>query len=100
MIDYKKAKQAEKMLMESGVPFMLTYDDADNHMICRASGSYPTIKEFVVTMMAQAAISVSSKYGEEVAMKELMGMMTVAAQQYCESTKETEKREGLNCGLC
>lgn len=96
MIDYKKAKQAEKMLMESGVPFMLTYDDTDKHMICRASGSYPTIKEFVVTMMAQAAISVSSKYGEEVAMKELMGMMTVAAQQYCEETKKGAEKHEFN----
>ncbi|WP_304106930.1 hypothetical protein [Phascolarctobacterium succinatutens] len=97
MIDYKKAKQAEKMLTESGVPFMLTYDDTDKHMICRASGSYPTIKEFVVTMMAQAAISVSNKYGEEPAMKELMGMMTAAAQQYCEAMKEVaEKHEVLN----
>ncbi len=97
MINYKKAKEAEKMLMESGVPFMLAYDDADKHMICRASGSYPTIKEFIVTMMAQAAISVNNKYGEEPAMKELMGMMTAAAQQYCEATKEgTEKHEALS----
>ena len=34
---------------------------------------------------------------EEPAMKELMGMMTAAAQQYCEATKEgTEKHEVLN----
>ena len=97
MINYKKAKEAEKMLMESGVPFMLAYDDTDKHMICRAFGSYPTLKEFIVTMMAQAAISVNNKYGEEPAMKELMGMMTVAAQQYCEATKEgAEKHEVLN----
>ena len=97
MINYKKAKEAEKMLMESGVPFMLAYDDTDKHTICRASGSYPTLKEFIVTMMAQTAISVNNKYGEEPAMKELMGMMTVAAQQYCEATKEgAEKHEVLN----
>lgn len=36
-------------------------------------------------------------YGEEAAMKELMGMMTEAAQQYCEETKKAaEKHEVLN----
>lgn len=97
MIDYKKAEQADNLLLESGVPFMLAYDNTDKHMICRAFGSYPTLKEFIVTMMAQAAVNVQSKYGEEVAMKELMSMMTKAAQQYCEATKkEAEKHEVLN----
>lgn len=53
-------------------------------------------KEFIVTMMVQAVVNVQSKYGEEAAMKELMGMMTEAAQQYCEATKEDEKCEVLN----
>lgn len=34
--------------------------------------------------------------GEEAAMKELMGMMTEAAQRYCEATKGDEKCEVLN----
>lgn len=67
-----------------------------NHMICRAFGNYPTLKEFIVTMMVQAVVNVQSKYGEEAAMKELMGMMTEAAQQYCEATKGDEKCEVLN----
>lgn len=96
MIDYKKAQKADKLLLESGVPFMLAYDDTDKHMICRASGSYPTLKGFIVTMMAQAAISVKNKYGEEPAMKELMSMMTAAAQQYCEAAENAEKHEVLN----
>lgn len=62
----------------------------------RAFGNYPTLKEFIVTMMVQAVVNVQSKYGEEAAMKELMGMMTEAAQQYCEETKGDEKREVLN----
>lgn len=95
MIDYKKAEQADKLLLESGVPFMLAYDDTAKHMICRAFGNYPTLKEFIVTMMAQALEDIQSKYGEE-AMKELMGMMTEAAQQYCEETKGDEKCEVLN----
>lgn len=50
-----------------------------------------------MTMMVQAVVNVQSKYGEEAAMKELMGMMTEAAQQYCEETKkEAEKHEVLN----
>lgn len=53
-------------------------------------------KEFIVTMMVQAVVNVQSKYGEEAAMKELMGMMTEAAQQYCEATKGDEKCEVLN----
>lgn len=96
MIDYKKADQACKMLEESGVPFMLAYDDTAKHMICRAFGNYPTLKEFIVTMMVQAVVNVQSKYGEEAAMKELMGMMTEAAQRYCEATKGDEKCEVLN----
>lgn len=97
MIDYKKAQKADKLLLESGVPFMLVYDNTDKHMICRAFGNYPTLKEFIVTMMVQAVVNVQSKYGEEAAMKELMGMMTEAAQQYCEETKkEAEKHEVLN----
>ena len=100
MIDYKKAEQADKLLLESGVPFMLVmlaYDDTAKHMICRAFGNYPTLKEFIVTMMVQAVVNVQSKYGEEAAMKELMGMMSEAAQQYCEETKkEAEKHEVLN----
>lgn len=97
MIDYKKAQKADTLLLESGVPFMLAYDNTDKHMICRAFGSYPTLKEFIVTMMAQAAVNIQNKYGEEAAMKELMGMMTEAAQQYCEETKKAaEKHEVLN----
>lgn len=80
MINYKKAQQADKLLLESGVPFMLAYDNTDKHMICRAFGRYLTLKEFIVTMMAQAAVNVQSKYGEEVAMQELMSMMTEAAK--------------------
>lgn len=86
----------DKLLLESGVPFMLAYDDTAKHMICRAFGNYPTLKEFIVTMMVQAVVNVQSKYGEEAAMKELMGMMTEAAQQYCEATKGDEKCEVLN----
>lgn len=48
MIDYKKAEQADKLLLESGVPFMLAYDNTDKHMICRAFGNYPTLKKFWV----------------------------------------------------
>ena len=50
----------------------------------------------IVAIMVQAVVNVQSKYGEEAAMKELMGMMTEAAQQYCEATKGDEKCEVLN----
>ena len=81
MIDYKNAQKADKLLLERGVPFMLVYDNTDKHMICRAFGNYPTLIEFIVTMMVQAVVYVQSKYGEEAAMKELMGKMTAAAHQ-------------------
>lgn len=96
MIDYKKAKQAEKLLLESGVPFTLAYNNTDKYMRCCVFGNYPIFKEFIVTMMVQAAVNVQSKYGEEAAMKKLMGMMTEAAQRYCEATKGDEKCEVLN----
>lgn len=96
MIDYKKAEQADKLLLESGVPFMLAYDDTAKHMICRAFGNYPTLKEFIVTTMAQALEDTQSKYGEETAMKDLLGMMTEVAQRYFEATKGDEKCEVLN----
>lgn len=96
MIDYKKAKQAEKLLLESGVPFTLAYNNTDKYMRCCVFGNYPTLKEFIVMMMVQAVVNVQSKYGEEAAMKELMGMMTEAAQRYCEATKGDEKCEVLN----
>ncbi|WP_304158230.1 hypothetical protein [Phascolarctobacterium succinatutens] len=96
MIDYKKAEQAEKLLLESGVPFTLAYNNTDKYMRCCVFGNYPTLKEFIVTMMVQAVVNVQSKYGEEAAMKELMGMMTEAAQRYCEATQGDEKCEVLN----
>ena len=57
---------------------------------------YGTYKEFIVTMMVQAVVNVQSKYGEEAAMKELMGMMTEAAQQYCAETKKGAEKHELN----
>ena len=96
MADYKKAEQAYELLKQSDVPFMVAFDNTDKHMICRAFGSYPTLKEFIVTMMVQAVVNVQSKYGEEAAMKELMGMMTEAAQQYCEETKKGAEKHELN----
>lgn len=88
MIDYKKAKQAEKLLLESGVPFTLAYNNTDKYMRCCVFGNYPTFKEFIVTMMVQAAVNVQSKYGEEAAMKELIGMMTEAHNGIAKQQKE------------
>lgn len=96
MIDYKKAKQAEKLLLESGVPFTLAYNNTDKYMRCCVFGDYPTLKEFIVTMMVQAVEDIQSKYGEEAAMKDLLGIMTEVVQRYCEATKGDEKCEVLN----
>lgn len=96
MIDYKKAEQAEKLLVESGVSFTLAYNNTDKYMRCCVFGDYPTLKEFIVTTMAQALEDTWSKYGEETAMKDLLGMMTEVAQRYFEATKGDEKCEVLN----
>ena len=96
MIDYKKAEQAEKLLMESGVSFTLAYNNTDKYMRCCVFGDYPTLKEFIVTTMAQAVEDMQSKYGEEVAMNSLLGMMTEVEQWYLEATKGDEKCEVLN----
>lgn len=87
MIDYKKAEQAEKLLQESGVPFMLLYQNHDYKCIICVRGQYPAIKSFIVDSMTQVAINVRGKYGEEMAMQELMSMMTRAAQQLCAETE-------------
>lgn len=63
MIDYKKAEQAKELLQE-----------------CGASGNYIILKSLIIGTMAQAALGVRGKYGEEMAMQELMNMMTEAAK--------------------
>ena len=96
MINYKKAKQAEKLLMESGVSFTLAYNNTDKYMRCCVFGDSPTLKEFIVTTMAQAVEDIQSKYGEEAAVKYLLGMMTEVEQRFFEATKGDEKCEVLN----
>lgn len=96
MIDYEKAEQAEKLLLESGIPFTLAYNNTDKYMRCCVFSDYPTFKEFIVTMIVQAVVDVQSKYGEEAAMKDLMDIMIEAAQRHCEATKGDEKCEVLN----
>lgn len=97
MIDYKKAEQAEKLLLESGVPFTLAYDNTDKYMRCCVFGDYPTLKEFIVTTIVQAVEDVQNKYGEEAAMKDLLDMMIEVMQRDCEETKKAaEKHEVLN----
>lgn len=96
MIDYKKAEQAERLLDESGVSFTLAYNNTDKYMKCCVFGDYPTLKEFIVATMAQVVEGMQSKYGEEAPMKELMGMMTEAAQRYLEATKKGAEKHELN----
>lgn len=92
-IDYTKAEQAKELLQESGASFIIAYNDSNNDDVVCASGNYIILKSLIIGTMAQAALSVRGKYGEEVALKELMSMMTGAAQQLCAETKGAEKHE-------
>lgn len=86
MIDYKKAEQAEELLQESGASFIIAYNDSNNDAVC-ASGNYIILKSLIIGTMVQAALGVRGKYGEEMAMQELMSMMIRAAQQLCAETE-------------
>lgn len=70
MIDYKKVEQAEKLLEESGVEYMLAYDKGDKHCSSKVNGQYPTIKNFIITAMWQAVKDVYSKHGGGMATSE------------------------------
>lgn len=87
MIDYKKAEQAKELLQESGASFIIAYNDSNNDDAVCASGNYIILKSLIIGTMVQAALSVRGKYGEEMAMQELMSMMTRAAQQLCAETE-------------
>ena len=92
-IDYAKIERAKELLEESGATYMVAYNDVDNHDFVCVQGNYIILKSLIIGTMAQAALSVRGKYGEEVALKELMSMMTGAAQQLCAETKGAEKHE-------
>lgn len=80
MINYKKAEQAKELLQECGASFIIAYNDSNNYDVVCESGNYIILKSLIIGTMAQAALGVYGKYGEEIAMKELMNMMTEAAK--------------------
>lgn len=81
MIDYKKAEEAERLLEESGVPFMLAYDKGDEHFSSRVSGEYPTIKKFVTTVMWQAIEYAYSQCGVGMASSEVFSMTSAVLER-------------------
>lgn len=90
MIDYEKAKKAEKLLEESGVEYMLAYGKGDKHCSSRVSGEYPTIKKFVTTAMWQAIEYVYSKCGVGMASGEVFAMASAVLERL--RAKEEEKQ--------
>lgn len=81
MIDYKKAKQSVELLEESGVNFVVAYgESADKHAVF-GSGQYPKLKCYVVDTMVHIAKNVCSRYGEDIARKELIEIALLAAEQ-------------------
>ena len=92
MIDYKKAEKAKELLQECGASFIMAYNDSNNDDVVCASGNYIMLKSLLIGTMAQAALGVRGKYGEEIAMKELMNMMTEAAKLvYSEKEQNNER---------
>lgn len=97
MIDYKKAEQAYELLKQSNAPFMVAYGNKDGETITfGVPGNYRILRCCLAQLIAEMGNGMRRNRGEEAAMKELMGMMTEAAQQYCEATKGDEKCEVLN----
>lgn len=100
MINYKKAEQAKELLQECGASFIIAYNDSNNDDVVCASGNYIILKSLIIGTMAQAALGVRGKYGEEMAMQELMSMMAEAeapedfkAVYYVDYVKEVPKYE-------
>lgn len=79
-IDYAKIERAKELLEESGATYMVAHNDVDNHDFVCVQGNYIILKSLIIGTMAQAALGVCGKYGEEMAMQELMSMMTEAAK--------------------
>lgn len=94
MIDYKKAEEAERLLEESGVPFMLAYDKGDKHFSSRVNGEYPTIKKFVTTVMWQAIEYAHSKCGGGMAASEAIEITSTVIERMRakEETKKSNER--------
>lgn len=87
MDNYKKAKQLVELLEKSGVNFVVAYSEsADKHAVY-GSGSYSKLKCYVVDIMVHIAKNVCSRYGEDIARKELIEMALLAAEQLHEENK-------------
>lgn len=63
MIDYEKAKQAQKLLEESGVPCILAYAKSNEAFGVAMQGTYPKIKDFATAVMLETVKEVNSNYG-------------------------------------
>jgi hypothetical protein len=81
MIDYEKAKKAEKLLEESGVEYMLAYDKGDKHCSSRVNGQYPMIKGFIIAAMWQAIKDVYSQCGVGMASGEVFAMASAVLER-------------------
>lgn len=54
MIDYKKAEQAKRLLDESGVDYVLSYDNGQNcTAITSMHGDWESIKKCVIDVMVR-----------------------------------------------
>lgn len=92
-IDYAKIERAKELLEESGVTYMVAYNDIDNDDFVCVQGNYIILKSLTINAMAQLAGNICNKYGQEAAAKELLDMTTKAAQKFCAEIKEEEKHE-------
>lgn len=92
-IDYAKAEQAKELLQECGASFIIAYNDSNNDDVVCASGNYIILKSLTINAMAQLAGNICNKYDEEAAARELLDMMTKAAQKFCAKIEGDEKHE-------
>lgn len=92
-IDYAKIERAKELLEESGATYMVAHNDVDNHGSVCVQGNYIILKSLTINAMAQLAGNICNKYGEEAAARELLDMMTKAAQKFCAEIEGDEKHE-------
>jgi hypothetical protein len=81
MIDYKKVEQAEKLLEESGVPYMLAYSKNNKHFSSKVNGEYPMVKNFVITAMWQIIKDVYNQCGSGAATSEAFAIASAVIER-------------------
>lgn len=89
--DYEKAEQAVKLLEESGVSYILVYDNGRGHKLA-VHGEYKDIKRCIVCALVRAADHIHNNgYDEYAAVGELQKIAITATQLWYEQKEKKEE---------